>query len=97
MEYALLDDEVADDAKQVDSYFGRTVCEESASAANPLVKTIVPPDAFGDPLFVKKKEAPFIRETQTSALFRMPKFSVVRGKNFTLCFVTLHITLRISS
>ena len=41
MEYALLDDEVADDAKQVDSYFGRTVCEESASAANPLVNIII--------------------------------------------------------
>jgi len=41
MEYAFLDDEVADDAKHVDSYFGRTVCEESASAANPLVNVIV--------------------------------------------------------
>ena len=41
MEYAFLDGEVADDAKHVDSYFGRTVCEESASAANPLVNVIV--------------------------------------------------------
>jgi len=42
MEYALLDDEVAADAKQVDSYFGRTaVCEESASAANPLVNIVI--------------------------------------------------------
>jgi hypothetical protein len=102
MEYFLLDDDdafAADEKSHVDSYFGQrtAVLASNPSAANPLVKTIVPPDAFGDPLFVKKKEAPFIRETQTSALFRMPKFSVVRGKNFTLCFVTLHITLRISS
>ena len=49
MEYALLDDEVADDAKQVDSYFGRTVCEESASAANPLVNVIIFPGVLFTP------------------------------------------------
>ena len=49
MEYALLDDEVADDAKQVDSYFGRTVCEESASAANPLVNVIISPGVLFTP------------------------------------------------
>jgi len=46
MEYFLLldDDEFAADEKShVDSYFGqRTTVLASASAANPLVKTIVP-------------------------------------------------------
>jgi len=44
MEYFLLDDDdafAADEKSHVDSYFGRTVCEESASAANPLVNVIV--------------------------------------------------------
>ena len=74
MEYFLLDDDdafAADEKSHVDSYFGQrtTVLASNPSAANPLVKTIVPPDAFvGDPLFVKK-EAPFIRETQTSCAF----------------------------
>ena len=69
MEYFLLDDDefAADEKSHVDSYFGqRTTVLASARAANPHVKSIVPPDTFGDPLFVKK-EAPFIRETQNCA------------------------------
>ena len=61
----------------------------SASAANPLVKTIVPPDTFKDPLFVKK-EAPFIRETQNSALFRMPSFPSF-GERISHCASSLSI------
>lgn len=49
MEYAFLDGEVADDAKHVDSYFGRAVCEESASAANPLVNVIISPGVLFTP------------------------------------------------
>ena len=95
MEYFLLDDDdafAADEKSHVDSYFGQrtAVLASYPSAANPLVKTIVPPDAFGDPLFVTK-EAPFIGETQNNLRFLECQSFPSFGERISHCASSLSI------